>query len=180
MDNLIVLTIISLTNRRCLVLTHLILQPTPPEVTAYQQGCRGLFANRTSKFYCVYNTTTTAFLRLAPLKMEIVRLNPYMVLYHDVMTDSEIEHLKKLATPSLKRALVYRGNDKQVSNIRTSKSAWLRDTDKVTMRVNTRIADMTGFDMRGSEMLQMGNYGLGGHYYNHYDFLNKSTVSINL
>ena len=175
-----VVSLLGRPNRRNLVLIHLILQPNPPVPTAYEQGCRGLFANRTSKLYCVYNTTTTAFLRLAPLKMEIIQLNPYMVLYHDVMTDSEMEHIKKLATPSLQRATVFRGNEKSVSNIRTSKSAWLPDnTDKVTKRVNTRITDMTGFDMRGSEMLQIGNYGIGGHYYNHYDFLNVSYITIN-
>lgn len=104
-----------------------------------------------------------------------------MVLFHDVVTDSEIEHLKMIATPNLRRATVY--NEEQarskVAKTRTSKFSWhADDTDEVTKRINRRIIDMTGFDIRGSEMLQVMNYGLGGHYDKHYDFFNVTEVSL--
>ena len=166
----------------CFKTLHYLQYPSSA-LTSYEQGCRGLFANRPSQLHCIYNTTTTGFLRLAPLKMEIVQLNPYMVLYHDVLSDSEMEHLKNLARPSLHRATVYSDekNRSVIVNGRTSKFAWFQDnTDEVTQRINTRITDMTGFDLRGSEMLQVMNYGMGGHYNTHYDFFNVTDVSNDL
>lgn len=104
-----------------------------------------------------------------------------MVLFHDVLSDPEIEHLKELARPNLHRATVYNNerNRSLVVSGRTSKFSWFADdTDEITKRINTRIIDMTGFDIRGSEMLQVMNYGIGGHYNTHYDFFNVSDVSI--
>uniref|UniRef100_A0A1I8Q812 procollagen-proline 4-dioxygenase n=1 Tax=Stomoxys calcitrans TaxID=35570 RepID=A0A1I8Q812_STOCA len=145
--------------------------------STFEVGCRGGFGNKLSKLHCVYNTTTSAFLRLAPLKMEILHLDPYMVLYHDVMSDQEIQDLKTLAKPNLKRATVYSESaaKSQVVERRTSKFSWFQDnTSNTTLRINQRIRDMTGFDIEGSEMLQVMNYGLGGHYDTHYDFFNVS------
>lgn len=130
--------------------------------------------------FCIFNTTTTPFLRLAPLKMEILHVNPYMVLFHDIISEREIDHLKKLARPNLKRATVY--NEQKDRSVvvsgRTSKFSWFKDnTDGTIQRINNRIIDMTGFDIKGSEMLQVMNYGLGGHYDTHYDFFNLTDVS---
>uniref|UniRef100_A0A034WBR4 procollagen-proline 4-dioxygenase n=1 Tax=Bactrocera dorsalis TaxID=27457 RepID=A0A034WBR4_BACDO len=150
----------------------------PP--TGYQLGCRGAFSNQLSKLYCVYNTTTTAFLKLAPLKMEILSLDPYLVIFHDVMSDEEIATLQRMAQPVLRRATVY-SEERKLSEVvagRTSKFAWFYDgTNEVTTRVNKRIEDMTGFELEGSEMLQVMNYGLGGHYATHYDFFNVSMTA---
>ncbi|XP_054746893.1 prolyl 4-hydroxylase subunit alpha-2-like [Anastrepha obliqua] len=148
------------------------------EPTVYQRCCRGDFSNRSSKFYCIYNTTTTAFLKLAPLKMEVISLDPYMVVFHDIMSDVEITTLQDMARPHLQRATVYNHARKRSEAVagRTSKFAWFYDhMNAVTKRVNKRIEDMTGLDLVGSEMLQVMNYGLGGHYSTHYDFFNVST-----
>lgn len=113
--------------------------------------------------------------------MELVGLDPYMVLYHDVISPTEILELQSLATPVLKRATVFQHatGRNSVVKTRTSKVTWLPDTfNPLTARLNKRISDMTGFDLNGSEMLQMMNYGLGGHYDKHYDYFNSSTVSI--
>lgn len=137
-------------------------------------------ASTDSKLLCRYNSTTTPFLTLAPLKMEVVGLNPYMVIYHDVLSSAEIDEMKEMATPSLKRATVYKASvgKNEVVKTRTSKVAWFPDSySSLTLRLNARIHDMTGFDLAGSEMLQLMNYGLGGHYDKHYDFFNV-TVSI--
>ncbi|XP_075148852.1 prolyl 4-hydroxylase subunit alpha-2-like [Haematobia irritans] len=148
--------------------------------TTYELGCRGAFANKPSRMHCVYNTTTSAFLRLAPLKMEIIHLDPYMVIYHDVMSDNEIKELQTMAKPNLKRATVYSQSEarSQVVERRTSKFSWFQDnTSNTTLRINQRIKDMTGFDIQGSEMIQVMNYGLGGHYDTHYDFFNVSDTA---
>lgn len=43
---------------------------------------------------CRYLTHTSAFLKLAPLKYEEVSLDPYIIVFHEVMYDSEIELIK--------------------------------------------------------------------------------------
>ncbi|XP_061396397.1 prolyl 4-hydroxylase subunit alpha-1-like [Musca vetustissima] len=153
---------------------------TKPNPSAYELGCRGLYDNKPSQLYCIYNTTTSAFLRIAPLKMEILRLEPYMVLFHDIISDQEILDLQTLARPNLKRATVYSKSESKsvVADKRTSKFSWFQDnTSNTTIRLNQRIRDMTGFDIQGSEMLQVMNYGLGGHYDTHFDFFNVSDTS---
>ncbi|KAH8381623.1 hypothetical protein KR093_009551 [Drosophila rubida] len=156
-------------------------KPKAQPVGAYERGCRGQFPVK-SQLYCVYNSTNSPFLRLAPLKMELVGLDPYMVLYHDVISDSEISELQSLAVPSLKRATVFQQQTGRnaVVKTRTSKVTWLPDIfNSLTQRLNRRVTDMTGFNVMGSEMLQVMNYGLGGHYDKHFDYFNSS-ISTNL
>ncbi|XP_022215447.2 prolyl 4-hydroxylase subunit alpha-2 [Drosophila obscura] len=164
------------------VLTAPTLKSPAPPVGAYERGCRGLFPSPSTdaRLHCVYNSSNSDFLRLAPLKMELVGLDPYMVLYHDVISASEISQLQEMAVPGLKRATVYRTNAARsvVVKTRTSKVTWFLDTfNELTIRLNRRIADMTNFQLVGSEMLQVMNYGLGGHYDKHYDFFNASTAT---
>lgn len=50
---------------------------------------------------CRYLTETHPFLKLAPLKLEQLYLDPDVALLYDVMTDGEIEVLKKCAKPNV-------------------------------------------------------------------------------
>ncbi|XP_016970275.2 prolyl 4-hydroxylase subunit alpha-2 [Drosophila rhopaloa] len=151
---------------------------------AYKMGCRGQFPPSVDgRLHCRYNSTTSPFLILAPLKMELVGLDPYMVLYHDVLSAAEIKELQGMATPGLKRATVFQAASgrNEVVKTRTSKVTWFPDSySPLTVRLNARISDMTGFNLYGSEMLQLMNYGLGGHYDKHYDFFNQTNSNITL
>lgn len=63
------------------------------------------------------------------------------------------------------------------SKYRISKAAWFDDEEsEIVSRITQRIADMTGLSMETAENLQVVNYGIGGHYAQHYDF---TTVSYN-
>lgn len=54
---------------------------------------------------------------------------------------------------------------------RTSKSAWFDDDYHPLMKIlNRRIEDITGLTTETGESLQVGNYGIAGHYATHYDF----------
>ncbi|XP_017131062.1 prolyl 4-hydroxylase subunit alpha-2 [Drosophila elegans] len=129
----------------------------------------------TSKLFCLYNSTTSSFLRLAPLKMELLSLDPYVVLYHDVVTEEDVERIKILAQDDLTRATtVHEDQVLREDPYRTTKAKWLDDTDEVMQRVSRLIQDMTNFDLNGSDMFQVMNYGIGGFYGNHYDFLRNS------
>lgn len=52
-----------------------------------------------AKLRCRYVTNNSAFLKIAPLKLEEAYLKPYIVIYHDVMYDDEIDLIKKMAKP---------------------------------------------------------------------------------
>ena len=52
-------------------------------------------------------------------------------------------------------------------------SGWLGPVDDplgYVTRIDQRIEDVTGLTMTTAEMLQVVNYGIGGHYEPHYDF----------
>jgi prolyl 4-hydroxylase len=52
-----------------------------------------------SKLKCRYTSKGNAFLRLARVKEEEAYLKPLILIYHDVIYDTEIETIKKLAMP---------------------------------------------------------------------------------
>lgn len=66
-----------------------------------------------SQLKCRYVDYERPFLKLAKLKEEEVYPSPKMLLYHDVLYDKEIEVIKTLMKPNMKRAMVHdEGKDK--------------------------------------------------------------------
>ncbi|NXL92809.1 P4HA3 hydroxylase, partial [Alectura lathami] len=125
-----------------------------------------------SRLHCSYETNGSPHLLLRPAKKETLRLQPYVVLYHDFVSDAEAETIKRLAGPWLQRSVVASGEKQQKAEYRISKSAWLKDTaDPAVRALELRMAAVTGLDLRPpyAEYLQVVNYGLGGHYEPHFD-----------
>lgn len=116
-------------------------------------------------------------MKIAPIKVEVINEeDPYLVVFHEIVSDKEIEILKRLAKPELKRAYVYDPESKtsKASNHRTSKFAWYSDTDHDLFPLLTqRLEDMTGLSMGTSEKFQVMNYGIGGHYATHKDYFDQ-------
>lgn len=145
-----------------------------PERKLYELACRGELNPSDefiSKLSCSYVDNNVPFLKIAPLKIEQVSHDPYIVVYHDVVYDSEIEILKKMAKPRFKRATVqnHKTGELEVAHYRISKSAWLKDDEhEVVRNVVRRVEDMTGLNMETAEELQVVNYGVAGHYEPHY------------
>ncbi|CAG5124209.1 unnamed protein product [Candidula unifasciata] len=149
------------------------------EFLTYEALCRGEdimpIANQ-EKLVCRYVTNNHPLLLLQPAKEEIVHWDPYLVIYHDVMSDEEIKQIKHMATPRLNRATVQNSKtgELETANYRISKSAWLNGKDHpVVERLNDRMSAITGLEMSTAEELQIANYGLGGHYEPHYDFARR-------
>ncbi|CAB3409489.1 unnamed protein product [Caenorhabditis bovis] len=149
------------------------------ERDAYEALCRGeippMEPNMARKLKC-YLKRDRPFLKLAPIKVEILRYDPIAVLFKDVISDSEIEVVKELASPKLKRATVQNSKTGELEHAtyRISKSAWLKgEESEVVARINRRIEDFTSLNQATSEELQVANYGLGGHYDPHFDFARK-------
>ncbi|XP_065089085.1 prolyl 4-hydroxylase subunit alpha-1-like [Ochlerotatus camptorhynchus] len=152
-------------------------------LNSYRKLCRGEVqrnASETSNLKCRYVTSGSAFTRLAPLKLEEVHILPRIVLYHNVLSDNEIQVLKRIAKPRFKRATVlnHETGDFEPSNYRISKSAWLADQDDpIVNTISKRVADMTGLSTDTAEELHVVNYGLGGQYHPHFDFFQTDKVA---
>ncbi|XP_022204696.2 prolyl 4-hydroxylase subunit alpha-2-like [Nilaparvata lugens] len=142
----------------------------------YYQLCRNALSPSPkvlSKLKCQYVHRNQPFLRIAPLKEEEAYLDPRIVLYRDVIYDGEMEIIKKLASPWLRRATVINpetGED-EAASYRISKSTALYVTDHPSIkRLHRRIEMMTSLTMAYSPHLHVANYGIGGHYEPHWDF----------
>ncbi len=83
--------------------------PQPPAIQAkanetllYKKLCRNeihLPPAVLSKLKCKYMTNRSPFLKIAPLKLEEACLKPYIVIYHNVLSDAEIDVIKNVAKP---------------------------------------------------------------------------------
>ncbi|XP_027629950.1 prolyl 4-hydroxylase subunit alpha-3 isoform X1 [Tupaia chinensis] len=122
--------------------------------------------------YCSYETNSSPYLLLQPVRKELIHLEPYIALYHDFVSDSEAQKIRALAEPWLQRSVVASGEKQLQVEYRISKSAWLKDTvDPMLVTLDHRIAALTGLDVQPpyAEYLQVVNYGIGGHYEPHFD-----------
>jgi prolyl 4-hydroxylase len=150
------------------------------ERETYEALCRGekRMSDKTqSELLCFYlNTQQIPYLRLMLFKVEEAFKKPQIVMFHDFLSDSEIEVVKTLAEPKLKRATVQNSatGNLETAKYRISKSAWLTNRDhQVVDRISRRISVVTGLDLTTAEELQVVNYGIGGHYEPHYDFARR-------
>ncbi|XP_067138397.1 prolyl 4-hydroxylase subunit alpha-1-like [Centruroides vittatus] len=147
--------------------------------------CRGeqnLSIEEQSKLKCRLFTNNDGYLILQPLKEEELYLRPRIVVYHDFMTETEMETIKRLAKPNLKRAAVSSRDERgeEFSNTRISKSAWLKDSDhSIVDKLSFRIQCATGLSLLTAEELQVLNYGIGGHYEAHFDY-SREDEAINI
>ena len=55
-----------------------------------------------SSLRCRYITNNVPYLFIQPIKMEEALLKPRIVIYHDVISDDEIDTVKKLAKPRVR------------------------------------------------------------------------------
>ncbi|XP_070073428.1 prolyl 4-hydroxylase subunit alpha-2-like isoform X2 [Drosophila takahashii] len=128
-----------------------------------KKSCRAIY-QKPSRLHCRYNNSTTPFTRIAPIKMEELSTDPYMVVFHDVIYDSEIDAMLNSSEFSL--SLVDSG---QKSDVRSSKDSYI-DVDDESLE--DRVRDMTGLSLEMSDAFSLINYGLGGHYTLHTDYHN--------
>ncbi|XP_036412201.1 prolyl 4-hydroxylase subunit alpha-1 isoform X3 [Colossoma macropomum] len=141
--------------------------------STYEALCRGeavkMKSRRKRQLTCRYSTVGgNPKLMYAPVKEEEEWDKPPFMRYHDVISETEIEHLKNCSRPRLQRSEV-NSKDSPVSFNRVSQSAGLTEEDPVVFRVIQRLSDITGMDMESADSLEVSNYGIGGHFGPHYD-----------
>ncbi|XP_028331385.1 prolyl 4-hydroxylase subunit alpha-1-like isoform X2 [Gouania willdenowi] len=176
-----------------------------PERRQYEHLCRGeglqMTPRRQSRLLCRYhdNGRHPRYV-IGPVKQEDEWDHPHIVRYHDIVTEKEMQKIKELAKPRLKRATVHDPLTGRLitAPYRVSKSAWLGAGEHpVVEKINQRIEDVTGLDVSTAEdlqvllsfitlcwrnlqapqlslsMMQVANYGVGGQYEPHFDFGRK-------
>eukprot|EP00092_Neocalanus_flemingeri_P003803 GFUD01004096.1.p1 GENE.GFUD01004096.1~~GFUD01004096.1.p1 ORF type:complete len:300 (-),score=84.17 GFUD01004096.1:102-1001(-) len=124
-----------------------------------------------SRLKCWWHTGHSSFLLLGPLKKEVVSVFPRIVIFHDFITEDEVDTIKMLAIPKLHAAGVGEGDEARVDKgVRDAKHAWLLAQDNPAIwAIQQRTQEATGLNMVTSEALQVGRYGVGGHYKPHFD-----------
>ncbi|XP_072347575.1 prolyl 4-hydroxylase subunit alpha-1b isoform X1 [Scyliorhinus torazame] len=152
-----------------------------PERQKYEKLCRGegikLTPRRQKRLFCRYSDANRSPLYLLkPVKQQDEWDKPRIIRFIDIISDQEIERVKELAKPRLRRATISNPitGVLETAHYRISKSAWLSGyEDPVIGRINQRIQDLTGLDVSTAEELQVANYGVGGQYEPHFDFGRK-------
>uniref|UniRef100_A0A672P7F4 Prolyl 4-hydroxylase subunit alpha-1 n=1 Tax=Sinocyclocheilus grahami TaxID=75366 RepID=A0A672P7F4_SINGR len=152
-----------------------------PEKRKYEQLCRGqgvrMTPRRQSRLFCrYYDNNRHPIYMIGPVKQEDEWDRPRIIRYHDIITEKEMEKVKELAKPRLRRATISNPvtGVLETAQYRISKSAWLAAYEHpVVDRINQRIEDITGLDVKTAEELQVANYGVGGQYEPHFDFGRK-------
>ncbi|XP_041665794.1 prolyl 4-hydroxylase subunit alpha-3 isoform X2 [Cheilinus undulatus] len=122
--------------------------------------------------FCDFFTNGNLGLLLQPVRREVLSLQPFVVLFHDFITDMEAEDIKGLAQLGLRRSVVASGEKQETAEYRISKSAWLKGPAQSTVgKLDQRISMLTGLNVNHpyGEYLQVVNYGIGGHYEPHFD-----------
>ncbi|KAH8271402.1 hypothetical protein KR018_008820 [Drosophila ironensis] len=124
--------------------------------------------------YCFYDTKTSRFLQLGAIKKEILSLDPYVALFHDMVNPKERSLLRQLSKQHLKASttLNLQSGAMEVESFRTSKSVWFpSEFNEVTQRLTIVLEQATGLNIEWAEMFQIINYGLGGLFEAHVDSL---------
>ncbi|KAL5963355.1 Prolyl 4-hydroxylase subunit alpha-2 [Taenia solium] len=149
------------------------------EATIFDDLCRKADMELPPDHYlsCHYSTPHV-FFTLAPLKEEVLQLDPPILLWHDFVTQNEVDQIIEIAKPRLKRALVRNPTSGalEAAPYRVTKNVWLPDDmNTLTKNINSRIRMATGLNIDHGEELQVANYGLGGYYAPHYDYARPLT-----
>ncbi|XP_033732613.1 prolyl 4-hydroxylase subunit alpha-1-like [Pecten maximus] len=155
---------------------------------SYEKLCRGAVESRVKdpSLVCSYvNNDNHPLLLIQPAKIEYLSWSPYIVIYHDIMSDSETTTLQNLTFNYLERSQGIPANptsdDEGLEmDSRISRYYYVDDDNPMVKRLNTRIQAITTLKpvYPSAEVLQVGNYGMGGQYEPHYDWFGKQQVQI--
>ena len=79
-------------------------------IMTYEQLCRGEeFMTEEERFQllCCYLSGRYPYLTIGPVKEEEIFLDPLIVIFHNMVSDSELETVRSLAAPSIETGAVF-------------------------------------------------------------------------
>lgn len=127
---------------------------------------------------CEYRHYNNPVLLLKPAKVEMLTVgHENLRMLRDFATPAECQALREAATARLERSVAFTGNTFSPTNFRISTVAWMTEEVEMVKRINTRIRQWTNLNLDTAELLQVSNYGIGGHYEPHVDFHGESRKS---
>ena len=148
------------------------------DITKYGDKYRGTLHKGTM---CRYYNRNDARLLIAPFKMEEIHTEgPVMFKLYNFLNEKEIELLKELAKPEMKRAAVVENNVHIVSEKRVAESTILKNEDQNSPEVKkilNRIQLAFGMNIRYSENFRVASYPTSGYIYMHKDFEENNTLA---
>ena len=87
-------------------------------------------------------------------------------VYENFVTDNEINHILKKATPQFRESKLVSGFS---DNIRKSETAWLTKRDPVISNIIKKVCNITNIPFDNAEKIQVVKYGPNGFYSKHFD-----------
>ncbi|XP_069124623.1 prolyl 4-hydroxylase subunit alpha-1-like isoform X2 [Argopecten irradians] len=154
----------------------------------YEKLCQGADESRVKdpSLVCFYfNNGNNPLIVLQPAKIEILSKSPYIIIYHDIISDTETKTLQNLTFDYLERSQGIPTNptgDEEGLEMdsRISRYHYVDDENPMVKKLNKRIQAITALKpvYPSAEVLQVGNYGMGGQYEPHYDWFGKEQVQV--
>ncbi|XP_017058758.1 prolyl 4-hydroxylase subunit alpha-1 [Drosophila ficusphila] len=128
--------------------------------------CR--YPPKPSRLSCRYNTTTSPYSILAPLKLEEISLRPFIAVYHDILSEKDIGQLTRLAESQLNTSNVL---ENEVDELRSHGRIALEipvphfeinpSGNPVINSLTQRIQDITGKKIRDRYPVKLIKHGFG-------------------
>jgi prolyl 4-hydroxylase len=148
--------------------------------SSYEALCRGdnsafnISNKRLSQLSCRYISYHPSLI-IAPVKEEVVFDNPRIWLYHDVITEKQLNFMKEAAKTKLKRSgVVDEKEGSKTAKYRISQSGWLYDSSLPELvYLNRLVSAVTNLSLNVAEEWQIANYGIGGQYEPHFDYMER-------
>ena len=78
--------------------------------------------NTTVGDYCKYEDKGHPYLKLGPLKLEVLLDEPMVHMYHDIVSDKDIAEMKRMASSTVS---VFNPNGSYTKSLNTGCSIWL-------------------------------------------------------
>lgn len=156
------------------------------ETKAYETICRlpnSYNPSDAEKLKCFYWHNDEPFLRIGPIKAEMLWHEPEFIRFYDIISPKEVEIIDRLSKPISHYSTVQDPTTGELVNAhyRISEAAWLTAKsasadDQAIRRFRRRISLITGLTMERAEDVQYSNYGIGGQYEPHFDHATENDV----
>lgn len=158
-----------------------LLNPTRESENSYARLCRGERQQKLTTLSCTLDAKRHPYFILNPLRIEPLLITPPVTLYHNLLNDAQIAQLSSETLNKFERSKVVNGTGSITLETRVSQQTWLNPKQiAVVGKMYKLVSFITGFDMSNAELMQLANYGIGGQYEPHHDYLSVSNFYFEL